>query len=144
MERLGNDTNGTITGLFTVLVDGDDMNEPVSDAMRGYLDGHIVLSRHIAERGRFPSIDVLGSVSRLMPKVTADEHREAAQQVRELLAQYEENRDLITVGAYRSGADPKLDLAIAKMPAIEELLYGATGPRSAAETLQLLGGIVGG
>ena len=142
VERLGNDTTGTITGLFTVLVDGDDMNEPVSDAMRGYLDGHIVLSRRIAERGRFPSIDVLGSVSRLMPKVTADEHRQAAQHVRELLAHYEENRDLVTVGAYRAGSDPLLDRAIARMPAIEGLLFGATGPRTAAETLQQLQGII--
>ncbi|MCA8954252.1 MAG: FliI/YscN family ATPase [Planctomycetes bacterium] len=143
VERLGNDMRGTITGLFTVLVDGDDMNEPVSDAMRGYLDGHVVLSRRIAERGRFPAIDVLGSVSRLMPKVTAPEHRQAAQRVREMLAQYEENRDLVTVGAYRSGSDPRLDEAIAKLPAIEELLYGATGPRTAAETGRLLGALAG-
>lgn len=143
VERLGNDTSGTITGLFTVLVDGDDMNEPVSDAMRGYLDGHIVLGRHIAERGRFPSIDVLGSVSRLMPKVTTGEHQAAARRVRELLAHYEENRDLVTVGAYRAGSDPLLDRAIAKLPAIEGLLYGATGPRPASETLQLLADIAG-
>ncbi|MCR9246669.1 MAG: FliI/YscN family ATPase [bacterium] len=138
VERLGNDTRGTITGLFTVLVDGDDMNEPVSDAMRGYLDGHIVLSRKIAERGRFPAIDVLGSVSRLMPKVTSEGHQEAALRVRDLMARYEENRDLVTVGAYRPGADPTLDRAIAKEPAIAELLYGATGSRPAADTLQLL------
>ncbi len=138
IERLGNDVNGTITGMFTVLVDGDDMNEPVSDAVRGYLDGHIVLSRHIAERGRFPSIDVLASVSRLMPKVTSTEHQHAVVRVRELMAHYEENRDLITVGAYRAGSDLVLDQAIAKMPAIEGLLYDGGGGRPAEETLQQL------
>jgi len=138
VERLGNDVSGTITGLFTVLVDGDDMNEPVSDAVRGYLDGHIVLSRRIAERGRFPAIDVLGSVSRLMPKVTSDEVQQGARRVRELLALYEENRDLITVGAYRPGSDPLLDQAINKMPKIEELLYNGSGVRPVQETLQLL------
>jgi flagellar export protein FliJ len=95
VERLGSDANGTITGLFTVLVDGDDMNEPVADALRGYLDGHIVLSRRIAERGKYPAIDVLASISRLMPKVTSADHRRRAQRVRELLAHYEENRDLV-------------------------------------------------
>lgn len=138
VERLGNDVRGTITGMFTVLVDGDDMNEPVADAMRGYLDGHIVLSRRVAERGNFPAIDVLGSVSRLMPKVTTDAHRDAAQKVRTLMARYEENRDLVTVGAYRPGSDPELDRAIAQQPAIEQLLFGAPGLRPAAATLQLL------
>ena len=144
VERLGNDQHGSITGLLTVLVDGDDMNEPVSDAVRGYLDGHVVLSRRIAERGKFPSIDVLASISRLMPKVTGVDHRQAAQRVRELLAHYEENRDLVTVGAYRKGSDPLLDQAIAKMPAIEELLFNSDAPRSAEETVQLLQQITGG
>ncbi|MGC6488556.1 MAG: FliI/YscN family ATPase [Planctomycetota bacterium] len=135
VERLGSNDRGTITGMLTVLVDGDDMNEPVSDALRGYLDGHIVLSRRIAERGRFPAIDVLGSVSRLMPKVTDDEHQEQARRVRELLAHYEENRDLVSVGAYRQGADPLLDQAIARIQPIEELLYHGKAPRSASETL---------
>ncbi|MCA8965915.1 MAG: FliI/YscN family ATPase, partial [Planctomycetes bacterium] len=143
VERLGSDANGTITGLFTVLVDGDDMNEPVADALRGYLDGHIVLSRRIAERGKFPAIDVLGSISRLMPKVTSNDHRRRAQKVRELLALYEENRDLVSVGAYRRGADPLLDQAIAKIGAIDNLLYHGSDSRPVAQTLQQLQLVVG-
>lgn len=143
VERLGNDERGTITGLFTVLVDGDDMNEPVADALRGYLDGHIVLSRRIAERGRFPAIDVLGSLSRLMPKITTADHQRRARRLRELLAHYEENRDLVAVGAYRKGADPLLDQAIARLPAIEGLLYHGVESRPAAETQRLLQQIAG-
>ncbi len=143
VERLGTDGRGTITGLFTVLVDGDDMNEPVADALRGYLDGHIVLSRRIAERGRFPAIDVLGSISRLMPKVTAPDQQKRARRVRELLAHYEENRDLVSVGAYRKGSDPLLDQAIARISAIEGLLYHGVDVRPVAETLRLLQQVAG-
>lgn len=143
VERLGSDGNGTITGMFTVLVDGDDMNEPVSDALRGYLDGHIVLSRKIAERGRFPAIDVLGSISRLMPKVTGPDQQKRARRIRELMAHYEENRDLVSVGAYRKGADPLLDQAITKIGAIENLLFHGTEVRPVAETQRLLQQIVG-
>ena len=143
VERLGSDGNGTITGIFTVLVDGDDMNEPVADALRGYLDGHIVLSRRIAERGRYPAIDVLGSISRLMPKVTTPEHQKRARKLRELLAHYEENRDLVAVGAYRKGADPLLDQAIGKIAAIEGLLFHGSDSRPAAETQKLLQQIAG-
>lgn len=143
VERLGSDANGTITGMFTVLVDGDDMNEPVADALRGYLDGHIVLSRRIAERGKFPAIDVLGSVSRLMPKVTDDAHQERARKLRELLAHYEENRDLVSVGAYRQGADPLMDQAIQKIGPIEQLLYQGKAPRTAAETVAAMQQVAG-
>jgi FliI/YscN family ATPase len=139
VERLGSDGRGTITGLLAVLVDGDDLNEPVSDALRGYLDGHIVLDRRIASRGRFPAIDVLHSVSRLMPSVTTEQHRQAATQLREWLAHYEENRDLIQVGAYRRGGDPLLDAAIEKMPRIEQLLYQGVTMRSFDETVAGLG-----
>ncbi len=138
VERLGNDAHGSITGLITVLVDGDDLNEPVSDALRGYLDGHIVLSRQVAARGRFPAVDVLGSVSRLMPSITTKEHMAAAQKLRELLAHYEENRDLVQVGAYRKGSDPLLDRAILCMEALELLLYQGVENRSMAETLQAM------
>lgn len=144
VERLGSDGHGTITGLFTVLVDGDDMNEPVADALRGYLDGHIVLSRRIAERGRFPAIDVLASISRLMPKVTTPEHQKRARRLRELLAHYEENRDLVAVGAYKKGADPLLDQAIARIGAIEALLFHGSDSRPLAETQRLLQQIAGG
>lgn len=123
VERLGNDGAGTITGLLTVLVDGDDLNEPVSDALRGYLDGHVVLDRKIAARGKFPAIDVLSSVSRLMPSIVGADHARSALTLREWLASYEESRDLIQVGAYRAGADPVLDVAIQKVPEIEKLLY---------------------
>jgi len=143
VERLGNDDKGTITGLFTVLVDGDDMNEPVADALRGYLDGHIVLSRRIAERGKFPAIDVLGSISRLMPKVTSADHQRRARRLRELLAHYEENRDLVSVGAYRKGADPLLDQAIAKIGAIDNLLFHGSQSRAAADTQKLLQQVAG-
>ena len=138
VERLGNDGRGSITGLLTVLVDGDDLNEPVSDAVRGYLDGHVVLSRAIAARGRFPAIDVLGSISRLMPKVTTAEHQQAARVLRELIAHYEDNRDLIQVGAYRKGADPLLDRAVARAKAIDELLHHGAAPRPMRETVRRL------
>jgi flagellar biosynthesis/type III secretory pathway ATPase len=103
--------------------------------MRGYLDGHFVLSRAIAARGRFPAVDVLQSVSRLMPEVARPEHLECATRLRELLAHYEENRDLVQVGAYRHGADPLLDRALSKIAALEGLLYQGGEPRSAADTL---------
>jgi len=143
VERLGSDAHGTITGLFTVLVDGDDMNEPVADALRGYLDGHVVLARRIAERGRFPAIDVLASISRLMPKVTTPEQQKRARRLRELLAHYEENRDLVAVGAYKKGADPLLDQAIAKIGAIEQFLYHGAESRPLADTQRLLQQIAG-
>ena len=143
VERLGNDGEGSITGLLTVLVDGDDMNEPVADALRGHLDGHIVLSRDIATRGKFPAIDVLGSISRLMPKVASAEQNQAAREARELLAHYEENRDLVQVGAYRAGADPLLDRAIEKKPLLDELIHHGSEVRPAAESGQLLMQITG-
>jgi FliI/YscN family ATPase len=142
VERLGNDARGSITGLLTVLVDGDDLNEPVSDALRGYLDGHVVLSRRIAQRGRFPSIDVLASISRLMPAVTSEDQQKRARRLREWLAHFEENRDLIAVGAYRKGGDPLLDKAVEKMPAIEQLLFHADS-RPMVETLARLQQIAG-
>ena len=123
VERFGTSARGSITGLLTVLVDGDDFNEPVSDALRGYLDGHIVLSRDIAARGRFPSIDVLASVSRVMDRVVPQQHVNAARAVRRLLAHWHDNRDLVAVGAYRKGSDPLLDEALLKLERIEELLY---------------------
>ena len=143
VERLGNDERGSITGLLTVLVEGDDMNEPVADAMRGYLDGHFVLSRAIAARGKFPALDVLQSVSRLMPVVTSKAHQELAKSLRELLAHYEENRDLVQVGAYRAGADPLLDRALSKISAIEDLIHQGGPSRTAEETLLAMQRLVG-
>ncbi len=143
VERLGNDQRGSITGLLTVLVDGDDMNEPVADALRGYLDGHVVLSRPIAQRGRFPAVDVLASISRLMPKVTSEDQQRRARKLRELLAHHEENRDLVQVGAYRKGTDPLLDRALDRLPAIEALLHHGFDSRPMADTLQRLQQIAG-
>ncbi len=115
LERAGNFSNGgSITGFYTVLVEGDDMNEPVADAVRGILDGHIVLSRQLAARNHYPCIDVLNSASRLFGEVTLKEQRTAAGRVRELLADYNRNEDLINIGAYQKGTNPRVDDAIAR------------------------------
>jgi flagellum-specific ATP synthase len=111
LERAGIVGDGSITGFYTVLVEGDDFNEPVADAVRGILDGHIVLSRRLAAKNHFPSIDVLDSVSRLMPDITSDEHRRLAGRIKDLLATYREAEDLINIGAYVDGSDPKVDEA---------------------------------
>ncbi len=111
LERAGRIGRGSITGFYSVLVEGDDPNEPISDTVRGLLDGHIWLSRKLATRGHYPAIDVLESVSRLMIDVVERRHREAAQRVRELMAAHRDHEDLISVGAYRAGSNPAVDLA---------------------------------
>ncbi len=113
---------GPITGLFTVLVDGDDHNEPIADAVRGILDGHIVMSRAIAERGRFPAIDVLKSISRTMPENQTVPEREVVRQGRKVMSAYANMEELIRIGAYRQGADPEVDRAILLNPEIEQFL----------------------
>jgi len=113
---------GPITGLFTVLVDGDDHNEPIADAVRGILDGHIVMSRTIAERGRFPAIDVLKSISRTMPECQTIPEREVVRQARKVMSAYSNMEELIRIGAYRAGADPDVDRAIILNPDIEQFL----------------------
>ena len=122
IERAGATTDGSITAIYTVLVAGNDMDEPIADEVRGLVDGHIVLDRRLAQRGHFPPIDVVSSVSRLMSRVIAPGHAEAAARVRTRLAIYEEHRDLITVGAYQAGRDRQVDDAVAAYPAIEKLL----------------------
>ncbi|MEN6298625.1 MAG: flagellar protein export ATPase FliI [Anaerolineaceae bacterium] len=122
LERAGNNDKGSITGFYTVLVEGDDFTEPICDAARSILDGHIVLTRDLAARNHYPAIDVLNSVSRVMPAVTTPEHRTSAAKVRKLLATYEKARDLINIGAYVKGSDPEIDAAINAMPAILALL----------------------
>ena len=113
---------GPITGIFTVLVDGDDHNEPIADAVRGILDGHIVMERAIAERGRFPAINVLKSISRTMPGCQRLEEREVVRGARQLLAAYSNMEELIRIGAYRAGSDPQIDRAILLNPALETFL----------------------
>jgi flagellum-specific ATP synthase len=112
MERSGTSENGSITALYTVLVEGDDMNEPVADTVRGILDGHIVLSRDLASLGHYPAIDVLSSISRVRRDVISQEHYQAAQKLQELIAVYREAEDLISIGAYQQGTNPRLDKAI--------------------------------
>ncbi len=122
LERAGTSARGSITGIYTVLVDGDDMNEPIADAVRSILDGHIVLSRAIAAQNHFPAIDILASVSRVMTDVVSKEHREAAQHMRALMAVYKEAEDLIHIGAYVKGSSKRIDEAIQKIDAINEFL----------------------
>jgi flagellum-specific ATP synthase len=122
LERCGTSDKGTITGFYTILVDGDDMDEPVSDTVRGILDGHVVLSRRLAESNHYPAIDVLGSISRLAPAVTGPVTRKAAGLIRRYIAVYNENEDLINVGAYHQGTNPAIDEAIAKKAAIDQFL----------------------
>jgi flagellum-specific ATP synthase len=122
LERAGMSTHGSITGLYTVLVEGDDMNEPVADTARSILDGHIVLSRTLAQQNHYPAIDVLQSVSRLMPSVTTAEHRAAAGELRSLLATYAEAEDLLNIGAYVHGSNPRIDRACRYIEAIRNFL----------------------
>lgn len=122
LERTGTSDKGSITGLYTVLVEGDDVNEPISDAVRGILDGHIVLSRQLASLGHYPAIDVLTSISRVMINIVSPEHNEAAVRIKELLSVYREAKDLIDVGAYQAGSNPKIDLAIKNMDEINGFL----------------------
>jgi len=122
LERAGTSEYGSITGLYTVLVEGDDMNEPVADAARAILDGHCVLTRSLAHRGHYPAIDVLESVSRLANEITSDEVRAAASALRETLAVHRAKEDLISIGAYAAGSDALIDYAIAKLPALDGFL----------------------
>jgi flagellum-specific ATP synthase len=122
LERAGTSERGTITGLFSVLVDGDDMNEPVADAVRSILDGHIVLSRQLASGNHYPAIDVLQSVSRVMPDVTDANHYSAASAIRDVLATYREAEDLINIGAYVPGSNPRVDHALGKIEAVRHFL----------------------
>ncbi len=122
LERAGNSDKGSITGLYTVLVDGDDFNEPISDAARGILDGHILLSRRLAGLGHYPAIDILNSISRVMPMIISEDQVENARKFKEIMAEYNEVEDLINIGAYKVGSNPKIDEAIEKMPEIKKFL----------------------
>jgi type III secretion protein N (ATPase) len=122
LERSGQSARGSITALYTVLLEGDDLSEPIADEVRGLLDGHIVLERELAARGQYPAVDVLRSLSRVMADVTSDAHQRAARRLRELMSAHESKRDLIALGAYTRGKDPLTDRALAAMPEILRLL----------------------
>ncbi|MBV8246454.1 MAG: flagellar protein export ATPase FliI [Candidatus Eremiobacteraeota bacterium] len=139
LERAGTSKTGTITGLYAVLVDGDDMNEPVSDAVRSILDGHVVLSRALAAANHYPAIDVLNSISRVMPDVVDANQLSAASAIRDILATYREAEDLINIGAYVPGSNPRVDLAISKIEAIRAFLkQGIEETSTYDETLKQL------
>lgn len=122
MERAGTSDKGTITALYTVLVDGDDLNEPIADAVRGILDGHIVLSRQLASQNHYPSIDVLASISRVMIEVADSEHRRLASELRSILATYRDAKDLVDIGAYSRGSNPKIDHALDMIEQVNQFL----------------------
>jgi ATP synthase in type III secretion protein N len=142
LERSGQAQRGSITAIYTVLVEGGDMDEPIADEVRGILDGHIVLDRAIASRGRYPAVDVLASLSRVMDGIVDAEHRRVAARVRRVIAAYESKRDLIALGAYAKGTDRELDAAIAIMPKIEAFLAQGPDEQTAFdETVTMLGAI---
>lgn len=122
LERAGNSDVGSITGLYTVLVDGDDFNEPITDTARSILDGHIMLSRKLAHRNHYPAIDVLQSISRVMSQIATKEHKMFAGKLKTTLATYNEAEDLINIGAYKAGSNPNIDYAISKIDEINKFL----------------------
>ena len=126
LERAGNSPRGSITALYTVLMEGDDISDPIVDIVRGIVDGHIFLSRKVAESNHYPAIDVLGSISRLMSAIAAPEHKQAAGKLRTILSLYRENKDLIDVGMYQPGSNPRLDVAIEMVPKVNAFLQQRT------------------
>ena len=127
LERSGNSDKGSITAFYTILVEGDDMNEPVADEVRSILDGHIILSRDLAARNHYPAIDISSSVSRVMDSIVSEEHKNASRKLREVVANYEKERDLILIGAYEEGSDPKVDYAIEKIEEVNQFLRQGVG-----------------
>ncbi len=149
LERVGTSPRGTITAFYTVLVDGDDMSEPVADTMRSLLDGHVVLSRRLAAQGHYPAIDLLESVSRVMPEVADERHRDAAMRLKRVLAVFQDAEDLINVGAYRPGSNPEIDYARDRIGPIRAFLRQAERERvglgdAVRGLLQLFGSEEGG
>jgi flagellum-specific ATP synthase len=144
LERAGTTAHGgSITGLYTVLVEGDDLADPVGDTIRSILDGHVVLSRELAAANHYPAIDVLGSVSRLADELMSPDHARAAAAVRDCLATWRDVRDLVAVGAYARGSDPRTDRALAALPAVHAFLRQDRHERTAlAETRARLGGLL--
>ena len=143
LERSGNFERGSITGVYTVLVEGDDTNEPIADTVRGILDGHIVLSRKLANANHFPAIDVSASISRMMVEIVSPKHRELASKLRDILSVYEKNEDLLSIGAYKAGTNPRLDYAISKIDQINAfLMQGINESFSYDESLHQLESIL--
>ena len=126
LERSGNFKKGSITGIYTVLVEGDDTNEPIADTVRGILDGHIVLTRSLAAANHYPAIDIGASISRLMVELVDENHRQMASRLRDILSTYNQNADLVSIGAYKAGTNPKLDFALTKIDKINEFLMQGT------------------
>ena len=147
VERAGNNQNGSITAIYTVLVEGDDLDDPIADASRAILDGHIVLSRQLADEGVFPAVDVSASISRAMVSLVHEQHYAGQQAVKEHMATYRANRDLITIGAYQHGSDPRIDAAIQLHPHIIELLRqpieSSISMSESVTALQTLTGVTG-
>jgi flagellum-specific ATP synthase len=144
LERAGNSTKGSVTGMYTVLVDGDDFTEPVTDTARGILDGHIVLSRKIATRNQYPAIDVLASVSRCMTDIVGDDHKKTANDIKKLMAVYADAEDLVNIGAYVKGNSLEIDIAVEKNPAIRAFLSQAINEKVAfEETIVMMNEIMG-
>lgn len=144
LERAGRAAKGSITGLYTVLVDGDDFNEPITDTARSILDGHIVLSRKLGHKNHYPAIDVLASISRCMSQIVTKEHKKAAGKLRNVLATYNEAEDLINIGAYKSGSNSSIDYAISKIDAVNGFLCQDVDEKvSFEESLELLEGLFG-
>lgn len=145
LERSGTSPRGSITGFYTVLVDGDDINEPITDSVRGILDGHIVLSRRLAAQNHYPAIDILGSVSRVMPDLVHKDHYQAAAQLRSLLATYREAEDLVNIGAYVKGSNPNIDRALRFVEPINSFLRQAIDETTpAAESIDRLRQLMAG
>ena len=143
MERAGNSEKGSITALYTVLVEGDDMTEPIADETRSILDGHIVLSRKLASANHYPAIDVLASVSRVMNSIVEKDHKNAAQKLRKILAKYAEVELLVQIGEYKQGSDADADEALSKVKAVNDFLkQGLDEKNSFAETLDALKRVV--
>jgi flagellum-specific ATP synthase len=142
LERAGTSENGSITGLYTVLVDGDDMNEPIADTARGILDGHIVLDRKLGQKNHYPAIDILQSISRVMSSIATKEHKQLAGTLKNVLATYQEAEDLINIGAYKNGSNPDIDYAIKKIKDVNTYLCQDTDEKfSFDEEVKLLEGV---
>ena len=142
LERAGKTEKGSITGIYTVLVDGDDMNEPIADTARGILDGHIVLSRKMAHKNHYPAIDILQSISRVMSSIATKEHKQYANQLKNVLATYNEAEDLINIGAYKAGSNKEIDYAILKINAVNQFLMQQVDEKFTFEqTIEALKGI---